>query len=1114
MGDREDPPTRNMGGGTGSDLSSPTLELPAGAERRAAGVSRTFAVGSLVAGRYDLVRFIAAGGMGEVYEAEDRELGGRVALKTLRPEITDDPQSLDRFKQEIALARQVTHRNVCRIFDVGWHREGSSADAPGVAFLTMELLAGETLADLLRREGPLPMARAVPLLRQMAEALAAAHAAGVIHRDFKSANVVLEPAEDGVRAVVTDFGLARTGKTTGKTNVGEIAGTPAYMAPEQLQGGATSPATDIYAFGVVMCEVLTGHRPFSGDVSLASVLQRLRKGDISPDLRGARLGRAWEPIVLKCLSQDPQERYADGRALLKALDEAAGESKPRKTWMWVTAAVTLVLIAAAIPFWMKLGSGGSHGGSAGHAGSRRSVAVLGFKNLSGRPEAAWLSTALAEMLSTEMAAGGHLRTISGETVSRAKRDLGVGEEDTLAPDTLAKVRANIGADYVVIGSFIALPSSGGALRLDVRLQDTSRGETLASLAETGTEQKLFDLASQAGGDLRAKLGAGPVSVSDAEAARAMIPSDPDAARLYAQGIEALQKMDAPKALRFFRDAAAAEPSNALIHAYLSTTWSNLGYDQRAKEEAKRAFDLSAPLPKEGRLLVEGRYRVTAGEWDKAEGCFRALWGYFPDNLDYGIQLAGVQSKGGKGKEALATVAEMRKLAAPASKDPRVDLAEAEAAQSLADWKHMLAASESAGKASEAVGARGLLAEAKLFQARAWRKLGEPQKAMSAAEGARKIFDALGDREGVAHAQSVFLFILYSKGDLNGARASGEKLLATYREIGNQRGTAMILNSLANVAYDQGDLKSAAADYTECLKVFRDIDDKSSAARVSSNLGNVMLLQGDVAGARRRHEEALALSREIGDQSASAYTLCALGEIEVDEADLAGARDRYEESLALFRKTSEKSGAAYALFGLGEVHLAGVRFDEARKAYEEALSLRDQLGEKGTAAQSRLALANLQFEQGQTAPSELAAREALKAFEEEKDDANTALAWDLIARILLVRGKGAEAKKAAARAVELARSGQDKGLSLTVGITAARARAAAGDPTGARKDFAALFLEAGGVGRQDLLLKVRLHQGELELASGKAAAGEANLAVLEKDASARGFFLIARKAAKR
>ncbi len=183
----------------------------------------------------------------------------------------------------------------------------------------------------------------------MADALAAAHAAGVIHRDFKSANVVLEPAEDGVRAVVTDFGLARTGKTTGKTIVGEIAGTPAYMAPEQLQGGATSPATDVYAFGVVMCEALTGHKPFSGDVSLASVLQRLRKGDISPDLRGAKLGRAWEPIVLKCLSQDPQERFADGRALMKALDEAAGESKPGKKWMWAAAAVALVLVAVAVP---------------------------------------------------------------------------------------------------------------------------------------------------------------------------------------------------------------------------------------------------------------------------------------------------------------------------------------------------------------------------------------------------------------------------------------------------------------------------------------------------------------------------------------------------------------------------------------------------------------------------------------------------------------------------------------------------------------------------------------------------------------------------------------------
>ncbi len=1099
-----------------ASASSPTVSLPGAPLPPGIHAGRTFAPGIAVSGRYRILRFVAAGGMGEVYEAEDLELGGVVALKTLRPEVAGDLRALERFRQEIALARQVTHPNVCRIFDVGWHREGTSPNSPGVAFLTMEFLQGETLAERLGREGALPPRDAMHLLLQMAEGLAAAHRAGVIHRDFKSANVMLEPDAEGVRAVVTDFGLARPGVSTGLSASGEIAGTPAYMAPEQLQGGAVSPATDVYAFGVVMCEVLTGSKPFAGDASLAAVINRLKKRDpsVSVTLRGENLGRAWAPIVLRCLEREPARRYGGGKDLLRALQEAAGTGATRRRLLWAGAAAALLLAAAvAVPFWLtRHGSGPGHARSPVPLAPRRSVAVLGFKNLSGRADTAWLSTALAEMLTTELAAGEHLRTVPGETISRMKRDLDLGEAESLAPDTLAKIRANLGADYVVLGSFVALPGpSGPTLRLDVRLQDTAAGETVASLAETGDEDKLFGLASQAGEALRAKLGAGPVTPTEEAAAQAMVPSDPVAARLYALGLDRMRLMNAAQALSFFQQAEAAQPSQPLIHAALSSAWSTLGYDGRARQEAEKAYDLSASLPREGRLVVEGRYRAAAGQWEKAQACFIALWGFFPDNVEYGLQLAAMLTKGGKGKEALATVEEMRRLP-QAAQDPRVDLAEAEAAQSLSDWTHMEAASERAAKASAARNARGTLAQARLLAARAWRKLGEPQKALAASDEARAIYDALGDREGSAHAQTVRLFILSAQGDTKGTKDLGAKLLATYREIGNQRGTVMILNALANRAYDQGDLSQAARDYESCLTVLRDIDDKSSAARVSSNLANVLLLQGDLAAARRRHLESLALSREVGDKSASAYTLCALGELEAMGGDLAKAQGRFEESLALFTATGEKSGEAYAFYGLGEVHLPGGRLEAARKAHEEGLALREQLGEKGAADESRLALANLSLEEGKAAQAAADAGDLCKAFEAGKASGDAALACDLLARSSLALGKVPEAQEAAARARRFAKDEEDLGLAVIVGLTSAKVRGAAGDVSGAREALGGLLAQATKAGRQDLALKASLYLGELEMAAGDAASGRARLAALEKDASARGYVLIARKAA--
>ena len=234
--------------------------------------SQSFLPDQLVAGRYKIVRFIGRGGMGEVYEADDLELRERVALKTVRPQAAFDRGAIERFKREIQLARKVTHPNVCRIFDLGYHQSKAVAGHPAqeaeITFLTMELLSGETLAERLKSGGHMTPSEALPLVIQMASGLAAAHAAGIVHRDFKSGNVILTKTKDGpseTRAVVTDFGLARSTETRQSMTAsgGEIAGTPAYMSPEQVEGGEVTPATDVYSLGVVMYEMVSGTLPFT-----------------------------------------------------------------------------------------------------------------------------------------------------------------------------------------------------------------------------------------------------------------------------------------------------------------------------------------------------------------------------------------------------------------------------------------------------------------------------------------------------------------------------------------------------------------------------------------------------------------------------------------------------------------------------------------------------------------------------------------------------------------------------------------------------------------------------------------------------------------------------------
>jgi serine/threonine protein kinase/formylglycine-generating enzyme required for sulfatase activity/cephalosporin-C deacetylase-like acetyl esterase len=296
--------------------------------------SGSYPPGQILAGRFKLVRFLARGGMGEVYEAADEELQQRVALKLVRPELLLDSTSLQRFKREVLLAKNVTHANICRTFDLFRHRDPHDS-ARDVVFVSMELLTGETLSQHLRRRGRLTPSEALPLLTQIAAGMSAAHSVGIVHRDFKPGNVILvRQGTDSLRAVITDFGLAlrsRSDTTTLETDITGahgVVGTPAYMAPEQVEGREVTAATDIYAFGLVLYEMLTGTQPFSGETPLGMAFQRLHEPPPSPRSVVPDLDAKWEAIILRCLERDPAKRFssANEAVLMLSGPPAAAES--------------------------------------------------------------------------------------------------------------------------------------------------------------------------------------------------------------------------------------------------------------------------------------------------------------------------------------------------------------------------------------------------------------------------------------------------------------------------------------------------------------------------------------------------------------------------------------------------------------------------------------------------------------------------------------------------------------------------------------------------------------------------------------------------------------------
>jgi eukaryotic-like serine/threonine-protein kinase len=309
--------------------------------------------GVVLCGRFRLLRRIGHGGMGDVWAAHDQKLNEDVAVKTIRADLAQDPQQLARLKRELLLARRVSHPSVCKVFDLYDH----VSDAHTLSFLTMELIEGETLADLLAREKKLPFADAVRIVRDIADGLAAAHTAGVVHRDLKPANIMLTAGDRGRRTVILDFGLAREParvESDGATVFGTLVGTPEYMAPEQISGAAVTPSTDLYALGLMFFEMLDGTRPFAGVSTPDSWMRRAREGPkpLSGSVDGVRART--DAVIRKCLAYEPGERYQSAGELVGALSGIRLSfvlPDDRRVWVAVAALVVALLGISGFNAW-------------------------------------------------------------------------------------------------------------------------------------------------------------------------------------------------------------------------------------------------------------------------------------------------------------------------------------------------------------------------------------------------------------------------------------------------------------------------------------------------------------------------------------------------------------------------------------------------------------------------------------------------------------------------------------------------------------------------------------------------------------------------------------------
>lgn len=910
-------------------------------------------------------------------------------------------------------------------------------------------------------------------------------------------------------------------------------GTLPYMSPEQLSGQPVDARSDIYSAGAVLYEVSTGHRAFpqtQGPTLMGAILY---KEPPPPSTIYSGVPPGVEGVILKALSKDPLERYQTAGELRTALEtlttsfsaarqaaQPSGAERNHSTPAYIAAATIAVLVLilalnAGRVQNLLVGSNESapsHGvsGVTAELAGRPSVAVLGLVNTSKVPKEDWLATTLPEMLTTELGAGGNLRMVSGEDVSRMKADLALPVSESYSKDTLARIRNYLDADRIVSGSYLA--PGNGELRLDLRLQDARTGETedTVSMSSNGEQvADLVDLVSRAASALREKMGIEGRPPASEDSLKASVPATTGAAELYAEGLDRLRQFDALGAIEPLKKAIAADAKFALAHSALAQAWSTLGYDERARDEQQRAAALAGALSAEERGLIQGRADELESHWDKAATYYLSLKTLYPGEIEYGLLEANALTRGGKPKDAMQALSDLRKTPGPAGQDPRIDLRTAEAAEWLGDSRLQETSAAAAAQKATQIGARWLAASALWHKCTALVNQGDFSAANQACEESRDAATSVQDPLLQARSFTGLGNAYALAGQITDALKCHNQALEITKAIGAQRDMAGAMLNIADLEYSAGDLKSAHEYYQQSLQVSRAINNRQGISDAENGLAADLFASGDYAAALPIYGDILKSSRDSGDQRNAALALNSIGLILFEQGDLKGAREKIEESLDIARKQEFKGDYPTWLISLGDIQSAQDQLAQAEQTYQGALTASNQLGQKLAVGQSSAALAGLLVEKGQAAKAIDLANQAAAEFHTEKNSDLEADALNVVVRALLAQNLVAEARKSFDQAAGLPVA--DQGIQVSLQTTSARLLAAEGKREEALKSLAGLLtkLEAEGFRRHEL--EARLAKGEIELSESPSATGRTDMRKLQAAATNSGFLLIARKA---
>jgi tetratricopeptide (TPR) repeat protein len=736
---------------------------------------------------------------------------------------------------------------------------------------------------------------------------------------------------------------------------------------------------------------------------------------------------------------------------------------------------------------------------------RSSVAVISFHDLSGKPENAWLSRAVSEMLTTELDADSKLRTLPGDVTARLRADLALPDQNGYSTETLGRIRRAAECDYVITGSYLVMD---GNVRLDVRVQDTAKPESAAAMSFSATERDLPQLAVQAGAAIRTKFGVPKLSASEEAKVRLSLPSDEEARRKYSEALEKLRLFDPAAAKQLLDQVVALEPGFAGGHMALSTALLQLGYQLKARDEALRARDLSSGLPREERLAVEARYQETAGQWDKAADIYNSLWTFYPDETDFAISLARVQSRSGKGQMAEDTLFKLRATATPSAL-ARLELASAETEEARAEYAKASVDYKGAIDQARKVGARVLEGRANAGLALTLEKAGDIGGSRAAWKEAIRICSDVGDSGCVANALNNQAVALMDDGDHAAALKTLDQVLDLTRKNGNRGEEGRALNIQGLLLFREGDFAKAHQSLEQCLAIARETADPRLTGIALRRLGDVAASTGDEPTAIKLYAEEMHVARQTDNKGELATALDSLGRIEQRQGDLAGARRDLEESLSLKRQLGNDSLISTTLTYLANVSRNQGDLDAARKLRTEECKLAESTNRKTAVPRCLVAVAEIDLLRGKAAEAAAAVQPIAEA---TKSTSVGAESYRVLALTRLDTGDKNGAKEAIRRAQSFAAKSQDLQITTPVLIASGRVESALGHSRESSVLLAKATEQAKRADIMSLTLETRLAVAEAAVRDGNPAARK-QLTELIADSTQRGYGLFAGRAQK-